>query len=139
MSEPKEIFQIKIMWLNEYRDFVEPDTYTFTTQQELEGFKLGISVACGWYEYNIVREDQLEREVFIKGLATKLTFRVEWEDVDHRVPWESVSKPFIIPLTKREAINDVDFGPVMDASDLDVDSIDGLDKLLKEIENEEDI
>ena len=79
------------------------------------------------------------REVFVEGLATKLTFRVEWEDVDHRVPWESVSKPFIIPLKKREATNDVDFGPVMDASDLDVDSIDGLDKLLEEIENEETI
>ena len=87
----------------------------------------------------MTNEEQPEREVFVEGLATKLTFKVEWEDFDHHVPWESVRKPVIIPLTKREAINDVDFGSVMDASDLDVDSIDGLDKLLTEIENEEDI
>ena len=87
----------------------------------------------------MTNEEQPEHEVFIKGLATKLTFRVEWEDFDHHVPWESVRKPVIIPLTKREAINDVDYGPVMDASDLDVDIIDGLAKLLKEIEDEEDI
>ena len=89
----------------------------------------------------MTNEEQPEHEVFIKGLATKLTFRVEWEDFDHpnNIPWESVRKPVIIPLTKREAVNDVDYGPVMDASDLDVDSIDGLAKLLKEIEDEENI
>ena len=84
-----------------------------------------------------MNEEHLEREVFVDSFAIKLTFRVEWEDFDHHVPWESVRKPVIIPLTKREAVNDVDYGPVMDASDLDVDSIDGLDKLLKEIEDEE--
>jgi len=86
-----------------------------------------------------MNEEHLEREVFVDSFAIKLTFRVEWEDFDHHVPWESVRKPVIIPLTKREAVNDVDYGPVMDASDLDVDSIDNLAKLLEEIENEEDI
>ena len=61
-----------------------------------------------------------------------------WNGHPH-IPWEVVREPVIIPLTKREAINDVDYGPVMDASDLDVDSIDGLDKLLEEIADEEDI
>ena len=88
----------------------------------------------------MTNEEQPEREVFIKGLATKLTFRVEWEDFIHpHIPWEVVRKPVIIPLKKREAINDVDYGPVMDASDLDVDSIDDKDKLLKEIEDEEEL
>ena len=88
----------------------------------------------------MTNEEQPEREVFIKGLATKLTFRVEWEDFTHpHIPWEVVREPVIIPLKKREAINDVDYGPVMDASDLDVDSIDDKDKLLKEIADEEDI
>mgnify|MGYP003113790918 CR=1 FL=1 len=88
----------------------------------------------------IMNEEHLEREVFVDSFAIKLTFRVEWEDFTHpHIPWEVVREPVIIPLTKREAINDVDYGPVMDASDLDVDSIDGLDKLLKEIADEEDI
>ena len=89
----------------------------------------------------MTNEEHLEREVFVDSFAIKLTFRVEWEDFDHpnNIPWESVRKPVIIPLTKREAINDVDYGPVMDASDLDVDSIDDKDKLLKEIEDEETI
>jgi len=60
MSEPKEMFQIKIIWGYE----IEPNTYTFRTQEELEGFRLGIAVACDWsnsqpgiFSYRIVGED----------------------------------------------------------------------------------
>tara|TARA_R100000742_G_C4279416_1_gene103926 strand:+ start:2236 stop:2499 length:264 start_codon:yes stop_codon:yes gene_type:complete len=84
-----------------------------------------------------MNKNEHEREVFIDTFAIKLTFKVEWEDFSDHIPWESVRKPVIIPLTKREAINDIDYGPVMDASSLDVNSIDGLDRLIHEIETEE--
>ena len=46
-------FQIEILWADE----TEPDTYTFRTQEELDGFRLGIAVACGWSKYKIVGEN----------------------------------------------------------------------------------
>ena len=47
------MLQIQILWGDE----IESDTFTFRTQEELEGFRLGIAVACGWSEYKIVGED----------------------------------------------------------------------------------
>lgn len=47
------MLQIQILWGDE----TEPDTYTFRTQEELDGFRLGIAVACGWSTYKIVGED----------------------------------------------------------------------------------
>ena len=47
------MLQIQILWGDE----TEPDTYTFRTKEELEGFRLGIAVACGWHDYKIVGED----------------------------------------------------------------------------------
>ena len=47
------MLQIQILWGDE----IESDTFTFRTQEELDGFRLGIAVACGWSEYKIVGED----------------------------------------------------------------------------------
>ena len=52
-STNEKQFQIEILWADE----TEPDTYTFKTQAELKGFRLGIAVACGWSKYKIVGED----------------------------------------------------------------------------------
>lgn len=53
----KELFQIEILWGTEIDGSIEPDVYTFTNQQELDGFKLGIAEACGWSTYEIVGEE----------------------------------------------------------------------------------
>ena len=44
------MFQIQILWGEKLPGSyeAEPETYTFRTQEELEGFRLGIAVACGW-------------------------------------------------------------------------------------------
>ena len=57
IEEPKETYQIKIRWGTDVDGPIEPDTYTFTTKQELDGFRLGIAVACGWSHYEILGEE----------------------------------------------------------------------------------
>ena len=53
------MLQIQILWGEKLPGSyeTEPDTYTFRTQEELDGFRLGIAVACGWSDYKIVGED----------------------------------------------------------------------------------